>query len=93
MGVKKARTAAEKRYHTRVAALGCLICCKPAMLHHVTGAGMGLKSSNYDVIPLCPYHHQQGDFGEAVHNGTEEFESRYGTQAEMLEKVRQMLGL
>jgi len=91
MGVKKARTPAEKAYMDKVARLGCMICGKPPHLHHVTGAGMGLKSSNYDVIPLCPYHHQQGGYGEAVHNGTKEFESRYGTQAEMLEKVRQML--
>lgn len=93
MGVKKARTAAEKRYHARVAALGCMICGKQPQLHHATGAGMGLKSSNYDVIPLCITHHLEGGYGMAIHAGTQEWESLYGTQDEMLEIVRQMLGL
>lgn len=86
--MKKSKTKAEREYMNRVFSLGCLICGKPPHLHHPTGAGMALKASNYDVIPLCPYHHQHGNYGEAVHNGTQEFERRYGTQEEMIARVK-----
>lgn len=87
-------TKAERAYFGKVAELGCIICFRPAEIHHLIGlqygSCKGKKSS--DVIPLCPHHHRHGDFGEAVHNGTKTFEERYGTQAELLNKVRRMLG-
>lgn len=82
---------AEKEHIGRVASLGCLICRRPAEVHHLTGAGMGKRASHFDTIPLCPYHHRQGPHGEAVHNGTKTFEAKYGTQEEMLEKTRRLL--
>lgn len=81
-------TAADRRYFTRVAALGCILCGGPAEIHHITGAGMGLKSSNRDVIPLCPPHHRTGGYGVAVHAGTKEWERIHGTQPELLAKVK-----
>ncbi|MBR2691808.1 MAG: DUF968 domain-containing protein [Aquamicrobium sp.] len=74
-----------------MAALGCIICGGPAEVHHLTGAGMGLKAANDNVIPLCPPHHRTGGYGVAVHAGTKEWERRHGTQAELLEKVRSRL--
>lgn len=87
----KPKTTAEKAYHARVAALGCILCGAPATIHHKTGAGMGLRASHYDVIPLCPMHHQHGGYGVAVHAGTKEWERRYGTQDALIEQVKRML--
>lgn len=60
-GRRKDRTAAEKRHHDRVAALGCLVCGGEATLHHVTGYADRkgrLPRSHMLVTPLCPLHHQ-----------------------------------
>ncbi len=74
-------TAAQKRYFTRVAELGCMICKAPAEIHHRTGAGMGQKSDNKDVMPLCPDHHRLGMNDKlAIHNGVETWEAKHGTQ-------------
>lgn len=88
---KKIANAAEREHMGKVASLGCIICGKPATVHHITGAGMGLRASHYDTIPLCPYHHQHGPFGHAVHNGTKTFEKNYGTQRELLERTQEKL--
>lgn len=58
-------TKAEKRYMSRVAELGCVVCRMlgygptPAQLHHVReGQGMAQRAQNWLVVPLCPEHHQ-----------------------------------
>jgi hypothetical protein len=89
---KKAATADEKRHMGRVAELGCLICRMPAQIHHVRGHMFGMKD-NYRCVPLCDRHHNGGEFGHCVHNGTRTFELNYMTQAEMLRRVNQELGL
>jgi len=89
----------KKRDHmARVAELGCMACRQigymdtPAELHHPrTGAGVGQRSSDFDVIPLCPIHHRTGGYGVAFHAGRRAFEAIYGTEAELLEKVRALL--
>ena len=86
---KKLPTKAEKKHMARVAALGCIICGAPAEIHHLTGAGIGLRSQ--DVIPLCPAHHRLGGYGVAVHAGTKTFEENFGTQQELLEKTKRRL--
>lgn len=78
----------------RVAALGCILCGQPATIHHLTGLqyrGKGQKASNYDIIPLCPTHHQHGGYGVAVHAGVKEWEKNFGTQTELLEKTKRLL--
>lgn len=80
--------AEDKRYLDKVAALGCWICRSPAEIHHITGAGMGRKSSNRDVIPLCDRHHRNGGFGVAVHAGTRTWEETFGNQKDMAAAVR-----
>lgn len=49
-------------YHLdRVAGLGCLVCGKPATVHHVTSDGFKrIARSDRLVVPLCPIHHQAG---------------------------------
>lgn len=53
---------------------------------------MALKSSNYDVMPLCPEHHRQGKFGECLDVGTKTFEAKYATQDQMIAEVQAELG-
>lgn len=92
-------TKAEKEHMNAVADLGCIACRmmgymdSPAEIHHIRhGSGMGQRASNYDVIPLCAIHHRNGDYGTAYHKGSKAFEKRYGTEVELLAKVKDLLG-
>lgn len=76
----------------KVAAIPCLICgYHPVELHHPLGAGLSLRGKHMDVIPLCVKHHRTGNFGEAIHNGTKTFEAKYGTHAELLQRLQTMM--
>lgn len=62
---RKNRTAAEQRYHDRVAQLPCILCElldqpeAPASLHHIReGQGMSQRASHWLVIPVCRECHQ-----------------------------------
>jgi hypothetical protein len=89
---------AEREHLNKVAELGCIVCYNnghagtPAEIHHINANGMGMRSDNYSVIPLCPYHHRNGGYGEAVHAGLVAFEKKYGTEAELLKQVRERVG-
>lgn len=50
--------AAEKRHADRVAAMGCLVCKRPAQIHHETKV-TGLRDHRY-LTPLCVDHHTAG---------------------------------
>lgn len=98
-------SAAGKRHMARVAALGCVVCrneglgVTPASAHHINCATMGRKADDFETIPLCPVHHQDGDGTErfkghiAAHKGLESFEARYGTEQEFLEQTLRDLGV
>lgn len=92
-------TKDERDHMGRVADLCCVVCRNeglgntPAMVHHIGNGTMGKRASNYEVIPLCPAHHQYGGHGVAVHAGRKAFEARYGTEQELLEQTRRELGL
>lgn len=81
-------TKADREYFAKVVELGCIICGGQAEIHHKTGSGMGLKSSNRDVIPLCPVHHRTGNYGIAIHAGVLKWEHIHGTQTELIERVK-----
>lgn len=89
--MKKKPTKLESEWMGLVADLGCIICQKPAEIHHITGAGMGKRSSNYEVIPLCENHHRLGGYGMAVHSGTRTWEKKFGSQIYLLKKVKIMI--
>ena len=81
-----------KRYKSLVSSLGCIVpgCESPAVLHHPLFAKRGLSSRAPDwlVIPLCPGHHNQGTYGQCIHNGTRAFEANIDmTEQEMLGAV------
>lgn len=91
-------TREESSYVERVVELGCIVCrnlgygISPAQAHHPRrGVGMGQRSSHFDVIPLCPMHHQHGGWGVALHAGIQEFERRYGTEQELLQQTQKLL--
>ena len=81
----------------RLATIGnmpCYACFQDGLeiqseVHHIRslklGSGMGKKSNFIYTIPLCPKHHRHGKV--SVHLGKKEFEKRYGTELEILEKV------
>ena len=85
--------AAERRYHQRVRELGCCICGSEANAHHVSSGGMGMKSSHYDVIPLCHIHHQNGGHGVAIHAGKTSWESRHGAELAHLALTKKVLNV
>ena len=70
-----------------VARQGCIICSRPAELHHVRRNGR-LRARS-PVIPLCPEHHRIGGHGVAVHAGRRSFEAAFGSEYDLLNKVKQ----
>jgi len=86
MAKKKVATRLEREHLSKVASLGCLVCQRPANVHHIrpVGLGMGMRSGHYQTIPLCRNHHQ-GQF--SIHNCKKEFEAMYGTEHEMLQRT------
>jgi len=88
-------TAEEKRWMSKVADLCCIVCINefglesPAAIHHIIGKTK--EGAHFQVLPLCPTHHQTGGYGVALHAGRAQWENQYGTQAELLEQVRELL--
>lgn len=80
-----------KQHMAKVAALGCILCKhldlgeSPACLHHPKTGGK--RASDWDVIPLCHYHHQGKD---GVHGlWRKRFEKFYGmTELDLLVMVK-----
>jgi len=98
--MSKSRNKAEREHLTRVAELGCVACRNaglgetPAEIHHIrAGQGRGQRASDYDTIPLCPWHHRQGGHGKAIHAGQQAWEEKFGTELELLAQVRSELGV
>ena len=84
-------TKAEKQHYDKLSQLGCIVCLRegwghsPPHIHHIRhGMGMGMRNNFMNAIPLCPNHHQHGGHGIALHAGQETFESKFGTEEELL---------
>ena len=87
--MSKRPNAAERAYMGRVADLGCVVCQQPAQVHHLTGAGMGLRAAHSEIIPLCMNHHTGN---EGIHTiGKRTWQERYGYEREFLELVKEAL--
>lgn len=91
--MKRKPTKSEREHMDRVAQLPCMVCgTHPVELHHPRrGMGMAMRASNLDVIPLCAAHHRTGGFGVALHAGQKTWESIFGTESELLERLRGLL--
>jgi hypothetical protein len=91
-------TKTEKAFQDRVRALGCIVCHSkgvdsPCEIHHLLRGGRRIGEDS--VLGLCQIHHRgQINTPEAVsrHPWRREFEFRYGTEAELLEKTRELCG-
>ena len=92
-------TKDQKRWQNLVRALGCIVCQgegvdSPAEIHHLL---MGSRRIGEDsVLGLCQIHHRgQINTAEAVsrHPWRREFEARYGTEEELMEKTRKLCGV
>ena len=91
-------SAADKRLHSDMAALGCIACRidghhNPTVsIHHIDGRTKAGAHSK--VLPLCAGHHQDG-YGVpgliAVHPWKRRFEDRYGRQEELLAKCLELI--
>ena len=86
---KKPATKAESDHMGEVAALGCIICQRPAEVHHI--GNQGVRATAWQTIPLCDFHHRHGNCGEAVHSGRRSFEAKFGTERELLAKTLTLL--
>ena len=92
---KAERGTAKARAHlARVKHLRCVICLKhgPSDAHHVICGRYGsAKASDFEVIPLCKAHHQDGP--DAIHNGKESWVEKYGEDYGYLPLVDQWMKL
>lgn len=81
----------QKRFEA-LADHGCMICRRPAQIHHLIGKdyrGMGQKAGDEYTIPLCMDHHT-GENG--IHQiGKVTWERRYGAQAIMLAHINEVI--
>lgn len=92
-------TKIEKALQDRIRELGCIVCLQqgyhsPCDLHHLLRGGRRIGEDS--VIGLCPLHHRSGLNTEKLvsrHPWRNEFERRYGTEAKLLEKTRELCGV
>ena len=91
-------TAAEKRLHNQIAALGCIACRldgnhNPVVsIHHIDGRTK--PGAHLKVLPLCAGHHQDGTGIPgliAVHPWKARFEAAYGRQLDLLDRCMDLL--
>ena len=86
----KYRSKKVKEYMRSVAELGCICCGRTPELHHPRfNVGLSQRGDDMDVIPLCPEHHRYGKI--SIHLGKKEFVKRFGTEKELVEKVKRMI--
>ena len=88
-----------RAHYDRLAALGCVACLidgyadTPAEIHHIrAGTGMGQRSKQ--CLPLCPPHHRGTNhpLTPSIHLSKINFTLRYGSEAELLDRVNTLLG-
>jgi hypothetical protein len=106
---KKPPTKAESDHMDRVKRMGCIVtrlnfgAYADCDVHHITSGGRRL--GHMHVIPLSPWYHRavpagtmtpalmREFYGPSLAESKAEFESRFGTEAELLRKTREWLGI
>jgi len=80
--------------------LGCCVCLReglgisPSEVHHMLSGGR--RMGHLFTIPLCYLHHRSGRNDEQVvsrDQSQRRFEARYGKEADLLEWVREQVGV
>lgn len=91
---------AEEEFQTRVRELGCIACRvmgvfgTPCDIHHILHGGR--RVGEMDVLGLCPSHHRSDINNKHIvsrHPWRREFETRYGTEAQLLERTRKLVSM
>lgn len=86
-----------QEYMRDISSLGCIVCrttglgATPAEAHHLLSGGRQID--DFHTIPLCKPHHRGGENNERFvsrHPWRREFESRYGTEQELLALTREL---
>lgn len=81
-----------------VTAIGCIVCREhlaeytPAEIHHIEGKTK--PGAHFKTIPLCFLHHRSGQdthLFTSRHPYKKRFQQRYGTEAELLERVKELV--
>jgi hypothetical protein len=87
-------TAEQQRRHDAIRALGCIICGRPAAIHHIReDLGMGQKVNHDRVLGICFDHHQSEEAGAiSIHGTPILFQETYGTEYELEQKTIARLG-
>lgn len=95
---RKTRPTDDPAHLDAVRAAGCVVCLnfygryRRAEAHHVRdGQGTSMKATDHETAGLCYEHHRTGAFGEAVHNGTQTFQARYGTERQLVARTLELL--
>ena len=91
-------TNEQKRFQNAVRAAGCIVCHgdgveSPCEIHHLLRGGRRIGEDF--VLGLCQIHHRGLiNTPEAVsrHPWRREFEARYGTEMQLLDKTRELCG-
>lgn len=97
MGPSKTPNAIEREWMNRITDYGCIACrmegnYRTAAVHHIT---RGRRLGHLFTLPLCdPGHHKQGAHLGMVsfHDRRKTFERMYGTELELLAKLKTELG-
>jgi len=92
-------TKTERQHMDNVQSLGCIVCRRlgvysPAEIHHVLDGNR--RRGHMYVLPLCVPHHRGGSDGVSDqfysrHPYKKRFEHEYGSEAELLETVQELL--
>lgn len=83
-------TKAEKKWMDFLSQHGCVICRSPTEIHHLLSGGR--RIGHLHSISLCMIHHRSGRNDSVVsrHPWRKAFEQKYGTEAQLLEKLRSL---
>jgi hypothetical protein len=94
-------TKAEQQWMDAITQLGCIVChlqgrgYVPCAVHHILSGGK--RIGHKATLGLCdPGHHKNApsDSGEVSRHPTKaQFEAKYGTEEELLEKTMQLLAI
>lgn len=92
--MKKGPTFSERVHMQSLVDLGCIIanseCSGRITIHHCF-TGMGRRKNHLFTIPLCWPHHLGPEGIDGKRMGKRVWESKYGTEEALLEKVRSII--
>ena len=81
-----------KERFNKLSEYGCVICRRPAEVHHLIGfkyRGIGQKATDENTIPLCVEHHRGS---QGIHHlGLKTWEIAYGEQDYHLTSINEIL--